>query len=237
MAKQIHQLTTASSVGASDYLAKDTGSVTNKVTISQIANFVVGTYTTLVAGATQTIKAAINAVKSQLTTLQNHTGLTSISGSGKSTISELLGNTSISSIGNGTVTGALSSLNNNLANIGDTATDYLSSTMSIPNATATGVASISLSAGTWVVVGKVTYQGGAANTYRLVILGTSAGGNQYGWTQFLGISGFNCSAVNVRIITLTAKTTVHLSAQHNSGAAINVAGGANNTFIQAVRIA
>lgn len=124
MAKQIHQLTTASSVGASDYLAKDTGSVTNKVTTSQIANFVVGTYTTLVAGATQTIKAAINAIKTQLNTLQNHTGLTSISGSGKSTISELLGNTSIASIGSGTVTGALntlssdiSSLNSDLANI------------------------------------------------------------------------------------------------------------------------
>lgn len=119
MAKQIHQLTTASSVGTSDYLAKDTGSVTNKVTTSQIANFVVGTYTTLVAGATQTIKAAINAIKSQLNTLQNHTGLTSISGSGKSTISELLGNTSISSIGGGTVTGALNSLSSDVSSLND----------------------------------------------------------------------------------------------------------------------
>lgn len=134
-------------------------------------------------------------------------------------------------------TTSIATINNSLANIGDTMSAYLPSTTSIPNGTATGVTSISLTAGTWVVIGKITYQSGTANTYRLVTLGTSAGGNQYGWTQFLGISGYNCSGINARIITLTATTTVHLSAQHNSGAAINVAGGANNTFIQAVRIA
>lgn len=139
MAKQIHQLTTASSVGASDYLAKDTGSVTNKVTISQIANFVVGTYTTLVAGATQTIKSAINAVKTQLTTLQNHTGLTSISGSGKSTISELLGNTSISSIGNGTVTDALNTLSSDISSLNSDLTNRTGYTyQAVPKASTFG---------------------------------------------------------------------------------------------------
>ena len=214
MGIKINQLPDLASVAGTDmFPADDSGGTTGKHTLAKVAEFAVNAFETTLGGISRTVKTAIDAIQT------------------------LLGSTSISGIGDGTVTGALSTMNGSLANIGETESAYLASTASIPSGTATGVASITLSPGTWVVVGKVTYQGGTANTYRLVMLGTSDGGNQYGWVQFLGISGYNCSAVNVRIITLTAQTTVHLSAQHNAGSAVNVAGGSNNTFVQAVRIA
>lgn len=183
--------------------------------------------------------------------LEDLVGNSTISGSGRSTITALLGNTRISAI-SGTVTAALVAIKNaldsavarlttaegKLANIGTVHTGYLASTTSVQNTTATALTdcNVALTAGTWLVIGKVTYQGGTAGTYRQARLGSTATGNEYGIVQFDAASN-NRSAMVSAVLTLTTGRTVYLSTEHGNGSATPVAGGRWNTFIQAVRIA
>lgn len=155
-------------------------------------------------------------------------------------INSKLGSSPISSIGDGTITGAISSFNDNLANIGTVKTGYLTTTTSIPDNTATALAgcNVTLSEGIWIIIGKVSYQGGTIGTYRQARIGTTATGQEYGVVQFEAASN-NRSAMVAAIATETVKTgsrTFYLSTQHGNGSATTVAGGRWNTFIQAVRI-
>lgn len=76
-----------------------TGYTTRKTTLAKLAAYILNTFGSLsLAGVAQTVKAAIDAL---------HTSVTSHT--------DLLGSTSISGIGGGTVTGAISALNSDLA--------------------------------------------------------------------------------------------------------------------------
>lgn len=151
-------------------------------------------------------------------------------------INSKLGSQSISFIGDGTITGAI-------ANIGTVETGYLATTTSIPDNTATALegCSVTLSGGIWIIIGKVTYQGGTIGTYRQARIGTTATGNEYGIVQFDAASN-NRSAMIAAIAYVPWKPgksvsrTFYLSTQHGNGSATTVAGGKWNTFIQAVRI-
>lgn len=215
MGIKINQLPDLVNVAGTDmFPADDSGGTTGKHTLAKVAEFAVNAFEITLGGISRTVKTAIDAIQT------------------------LLGSTSISGIGDGTVTGALSTMNGSLANIGTTATAYLATTQSIPDATATALTgcSVTLAVGTWVILGKVTYQGGTVGSYRQARIGTTATGNEYGAVQFEA-AGNNRSAIVGAIIELTESKTVYLSTQHGNGSATNVAGGRWNTFIQAARIA
>ena len=133
---------------------------------------------------------------------------------------------------------SLSTLNTKVSNIGTVKVGYLAATTAVPTATATAIAdcNVELTPGTWIIIGKVTYQGGSAGTYRQARLGSTATGNEYGLVQFDAASN-NRSAMVDAVLELTAARTVYLSTQHGNNSNTNIAGGRWNTFIEAVRIA
>lgn len=215
MGIKINQLPDLPAVTGTDmFPADNAGGTTGKHTLTKIANFAVNAFTLSLGGVTRTVKAAIDAFQT------------------------LLGSTDIIGVGDGTVTGAISSLNNDLANIGTVKTGYLTTTTSIPDNTATALTgcSVTLTPGVWIIIGKVTYQGGTAGTYRQARIGTTATGNEYGLVQFDAASN-NRSAMIAAVATESASRTFYLSTQHGNGSATPAAGGRWNTFIEAVRIA
>lgn len=183
----------------------------------------------------------------QIDNLNDKVGATSING----TITGLLGSTRITSVAN-TITAAIVALKGlidaavnriaanegKISQMGTTAVGYLASTTSIPDSTATALTgcSVTLSAGVWIIIGKVTYQGGTAGSYRQARLGTTATGQEYGIVQFEAASN-NRSAMVAAIATETGSRTFYLSTQHGNGSATTVSGGRWSTFIEAVRIA
>lgn len=90
-------LTLASVVDANS----STGFSSRKSTLAKLATYILNTFSGLsLGGVTRTVKAAIDATQ---TTVASHTST--------------LGSTSISGVGDGTVTGAISSLNSDLAQL------------------------------------------------------------------------------------------------------------------------
>ena len=123
-------------------------------------------------------------------------------------------------------------------NIGDYKSDTMGTTgqtQSVASGTATKCCELSLEAGVWVVTGQVAYQaGGTTGTYRCGYLGTSSSTSAYSGIQVPSIASGNTVVPVSAVISLSATTTIQLTALHAAGTAINVAKAA--TFIRAVRI-
>lgn len=118
--------------------------------------------------------------------------------------------------------------------IGEKETASPSAAISTTSGTAKAVTSVSLSAGTWMVIGHVHYNaGGTAGTYRAARLGSTAAGAQYAAAQVAGSSGGNTNVQVMAIVTLSDAGTVYLSAQQGSGSNLNVSTGSG---IEAVKI-
>lgn len=94
MGIKINQLPDLTNVAGTDmFPADDSGGTTGKHTLAKIAEYAVSAFEITLGGISRTVKTAIDAIQT------------------------LLGSTSISGIGDGTVTGAISSLNSNLAQL------------------------------------------------------------------------------------------------------------------------
>lgn len=92
MGIKINQLPDLTNVAGTDmFPADDSGGTTGKHTLAKIAEYAVSAFEITLGGISRTVKTAIDAIQT------------------------LLGSTSISGIGDGTVTGAISSLNSDLA--------------------------------------------------------------------------------------------------------------------------
>lgn len=147
-----------------------------------------------------------------------------------------LGSTSISGIGDGTVTGAISSLNSDLAKSGTRMTQSLSAAVSVPSGTTTNLVSVELPAGTWIILGSINYQGSSSATgYRIAYLGTGETTSNLGAVELPPVASVNTRLQITAIARYTAQTRIYLNALQNSGSAITV--NANTTYITAVRIA
>lgn len=101
MGIKINQLPDLVSVAGTDmFPADDSGGTTGKHTLAKVAEYAVNAFETTLGGISRTVKTAIDAIQT------------------------LLGSTSISGIGDGTVTGAISSLNSDLAQRSTSMTAY-----------------------------------------------------------------------------------------------------------------
>lgn len=101
-----------------------------------------------------------------------------------------------------------------------------SGTVSVESGTSTALTNMSLTAGTWIIVGSVAYQGGSSanvGTYRRCHLGTTSTGTQLAAAAVAGTSAGNTQVQAVAIHNFSSASTVYLSAQQGSGSAMNVA--------------
>lgn len=118
MGIKINALPDAGELTENDVLAldKETTGNTVKSSFQRLATWALSTFTLSLGSVTRTVKAAIDALQTSVTSHSN-----------------LLGSTSISGIGGGTVTGAISSLNSDLSKFSIHAGPSLSHTSQAAN--------------------------------------------------------------------------------------------------------
>lgn len=109
-------------------------------------------------------------------------------------------------------------------------------TQSVPHASLTTVKTLTLSAGTWLIIGQIDYaQGDTNGTYRAAWLGASPGSRVYAASEVAACRTGNVTIQAVTVQRLTAQTTVYLTALQGSGSQLNVNNHA--TYINAVKLA
>lgn len=112
-----------------------------------------------------------------------------------------------------------------------------SGTMAIPSSTATALTNISMTAGTWLVIGQVAFQGGSssnAGSYRRCHIGTSSTGTQIAAQAVPGTIAGNTQVQAIGIRVIASTQTTYLSCQQGSGADINVS--KSGSWILAIKI-
>lgn len=121
-----------------------------------------------------------------------------------------------------------------IANIG--AFKTADATVSVPSATGTEIASVTLEAGTWVISGSARFAGNADGTQRTIDLATASGSVLAGVLAQTGMRtpppGSSYACLNTAWLRSGGATTVYLNAYQDSGSAISVLG-----YVRAVRIA
>ena len=120
-----------------------------------------------------------------------------------------------------------------ITNLGTVVTKDCGSTAT---ATSTGksIGSVSLAAGTWIVVGTAWFAANATGR-RYVKLSPTSGdigtGQAFAALSPSGFSSGNPATTVVRVVELSATTSIHLNVWQNSGGNLNAAG-----YIAALRI-
>ena len=119
-----------------------------------------------------------------------------------------------------------------ITNLGEVPTDATAIGVSLATSTVTNVCSKSLTAGTWVVTASCTISSNATGRRIAKLTTTSNDADDgYGAVKTMAVSGAT-TVFNLCIVrSLSATTTVYLTAWQNSGSALTVAGR-----IRAVRI-
>lgn len=139
---QIHELPAQTTAADADVFAVDNGTSTQKITVANLGKKVAEDATpaftsedastasawtsvnVLASGeAFTSILNKVSAMFKNIRYLYKLLGSTSISGSGKSTVTAAIGNTSIASLGNGTITGALNAVGISLTQLTITRTE------------------------------------------------------------------------------------------------------------------
>lgn len=110
-----------------------------------------------------------------------------------------------------------------------------SGTQNIPSGTTTNIMSRSLSAGRWLIIGQVAYNGNGAAGYRTAYIGSTATNSTYATAQVAGNPSGNTTPVAVTVREFTTTTTVYLNAIQGSGTACNVS--KPGTHLQTIRLA
>lgn len=112
-----------------------------------------------------------------------------------------------------------------------------SGTMAIPSGTATALTNISMTAGTWLVVGQVAFQGGSsatAGSYRRCHIGTSSTGAQIAAQAVPGVTAGNTQVQAIGIRVISSTQTTYLSCQQGSGSDISISKA--SSWIFAIKI-
>lgn len=118
--------------------------------------------------------------------------------------------------------------------VGHTGVKSLSSAVSVSSGTAKAILSVSLSAGTWVVVCRVRFPSNATGRRVANFSATSGDSSQVAASP--AIDGAVTTLTFTEIISLTSSTTYYLNAFQNSGSSLSMPAGAFNQ-ISYVRIA
>lgn len=122
-----------------------------------------------------------------------------------------------------------------LENIGTLVTASNSSTVSIPSGTSTEITHVDLTAGVWMLLGKVRFSGNTSGVRR-INLSPNSGATDINIQ--LGAAQAASSTTDMQVMWLTELTgnaTYYLNAYQNSGSALTCASGIG--YIRAVRIA
>lgn len=109
------------------------------------------------------------------------------------------------------------------ANVGAKQSDESSSSTSLSNGTTKAVASVSLAAGTWVVVGHAVF---ASNSSGVRSLGIGSTANSLSYTDLSCVtvrpaSGADTRLQSTSVVSPTSTTTYYLNAYQNSGSSMN----------------
>lgn len=125
-----------------------------------------------------------------------------------------------------------------ISGLGDTVTKDISSSVSCATSAYTSLGSITLPAGTWVIMAGINYASGAAGM-RYISISTNSGTTgpsaleQRACTQYVRTDVATSIRLNVtRFTVLSGSEEFYLKAWQNSGSALNATG-----YIQAIRIA
>lgn len=112
----------------------------------------------------------------------------------------------------------------------------LSSNKSVPHNTGTALCSISLDAGTWIMIAGVRWQTNTSGQRRICIT-TTSGATDLQMTA-APTSGVELQMIFPRVQQVTTTQTWYLNGYQTSGSALNaIAGGSNwGTFLTAIRI-
>lgn len=96
----------------------------------------------------------------------------------------------------------------------------VSSPMSLPTSTYKSVGTVSLTAGTWLILGQVEYPANASGI-RYTNIGTSVGSNDYSVYHGASPSGATRQQV-LALVSPTSTTTYNLNMYQNSGSSLSV---------------
>lgn len=103
--------------------------------------------------------------------------------------------------------------------------------VTVTTATATKITSITLSAGTWIIKGRIVFGNEKMTGYRMVAIGTTVTWNTDN-NVLLPCANLQATRINTMdIVVLTASTTYYLVAYQNSGSTLICGGN-----LQAVRV-
>ena len=118
--------------------------------------------------------------------------------------------------------------------IGTTSNEYNSSAVSVPNGSTTTACSLTLSAGTWIVIGGCIFPSNA-NGSRFISISSSSAGSATTGTSAEGHSSNGTPIQCVFNVNIGQATTYYLRVYQNSGSALTVP--AQGAYIRATRIA
>lgn len=126
-------------------------------------------------------------------------------------------------LGHGTALGTITSAN-------------LSSNLSIATATSKAVVSLTLYAGTWIIVARARFSANATGYRRINISTTSASTDAH--LQVPAVSGAVTQLELTKIVSITSTTTYYLNAYQNSGSSLTMAAGSGGEInaLTAIRI-
>lgn len=115
-------------------------------------------------------------------------------------------------------------------------TANLSSQKNITSGTALAVVSISLEAGTWIIIARARFSANATGYRRINISTTSASTDAH--LQVPAVSGAVTQLALTKIVSPTATTTYYLNAYQNSGSTLTMAAGGSGEInaLTAIRI-
>ena len=116
-------------------------------------------------------------------------------------------------------------------NIGAVISGKNSSQIAVATSTYTTIASVELSAGTWIIIGECQFTSNSTGVRRLSILASTATDT---WQVSYGAGSEQMKIQITKILEVSSITTYNLRAWQNSGSSLNC--GANNGTLTAVRI-
>lgn len=128
-------------------------------------------------------------------------------------------------------------INGHTSNVGAVLSSALSSDKSISSGSAINVTSLTLDAGTWIIVGRVRFSANADGYRRANILTVSDSPNAH--IQIPAVDGAVTQIALSKIVSPATTTTYYLNAYQNSGSTLTLGAGGDGEInaMTAVRIA
>ncbi len=162
-------------------------------------------------------------------------GVTRLPSATITTVSSTTANLTTANITNANLTNA-PTVAGHSSKVGTIKTANLSSNTTIATATNKAIVSISLEAGTWIIVARGRFSANATGYRHINISTTSADNGVH--IQVPAVSGAVTQLSVTRIVSITSTTTFYMNAYQNSGSTLTMAAGSGGEInaLTAIRI-